>query len=149
MRVGIRDCLEVPADTHCKAIDAAADQQPPRRRLLARGLHGPPRVEQVSFHCGRRCGHAAPTQVVCFRKAGRPTSFLSEGLKTAGQFHRLCSLLLVWKDFFARCAPPLAAAAPIDGDASKQCPGGTAESPDSMPPNLSEPGPNLLIFEPA
>ena len=27
-----------------------------------------------------------PTQVVCFRKAGRPTSFLSEGLKTAGPF---------------------------------------------------------------
>jgi len=30
-----------------------------------------------------------PTQVVCFRKAGRPTSFLSEGFKTAGRFHCL------------------------------------------------------------
>jgi len=90
-----------------------------------------------------------PTQVACFRKAGRPTRFLSEGFKTAGRFHRLCSLLLVWKDFFARCAPPLAAAAPIDGDESKQCSGGTAESPDRMPPNLSEPRLNLLIFEPA
>ena len=127
---------------------------PPRRRLLARDLHGPTRVEQVSFHCGRRCGHAAPDPSSLFSQGWPPDKLPLGGIENCRSIPSallpFCwSLLLVWKDFFARCAPSLSAAAPIDGDTSKQCPGGTAESPDRMPPNLSEPRLNLLIFEPA
>jgi len=52
------------------------------------------RVEQISFHCGRRCGHAAPDPSSLFSQGWPPdtvTGFLSEGFKTAGRFHRLCS----------------------------------------------------------
>jgi len=47
-----------------------------------------------------------PTQVVCFRKAGRPTSFLSEGFKTAGRFHRLCSLFAGHFCWFGKISSP-------------------------------------------
>ena len=48
-----------------------------------------------------------PTQVVCFRKAGRPTSFLSEGFKTACSFHRLCSFFAGLERFLRQmCTAP-------------------------------------------
>jgi hypothetical protein len=48
-----------------------------------------------------------PTQVACFRKAGRPTSFLSEGFKTAGRFHRRCSLFAGLERFLRQmCTAP-------------------------------------------
>ena len=126
---GLRLQLTKLAVARVAAPAAACRARPgaPRRGLWHPHVVCTAHPESNAFHfiVAGTCGHAAPRPkwFVFARLAAQQScsrSDLELQVDSLG-CHAVCLLLLVWKDFFARCAPPLAAAAPIDGDTSKQC----------------------------